>query len=91
MSSIIGQRSGNRGRCAQPCRMEYSLLKDDKTLKSGYLLSPKDISTAEILDKVLATGVDSLKIEGRMKSPEYVYQVVSTYRKYVDEVMEMVL
>ena len=68
MSSIIGQRSGNRGRCAQPCRMEYSLLKDDKTLKSGYLLSPKDISTAEILDKVLATGVDSLKIEGRMKS-----------------------
>lgn len=91
MSSIIGQRSGNRGRCAQPCRMEYSLLKDDKTLKSGYLLSPKDISTAEILDKVLATGVDSLKIEGRMKSPEYVYQVVSTYRKYVDEVMEMAL
>ena len=48
--------------------MEYSLLKDDKTLKSGYLLSPKDISTAEILDKVLATGVDSLKIEGRMKA-----------------------
>ena len=88
MSSIIGQRSGNRGRCAQPCRMEYSLLEDDKTLKSGYLLSPKDISTAEILDKVLATGVDSLKIEGRMKSPEYVYQVVSTYRKYVDDVME---
>lgn len=88
MSSIIGQRSGNRGRCAQPCRMEYSLLKDDKTLKSGYLLSPKDISTAEILDKVLETGIDSLKIEGRMKSPEYVYEVVSTYRKYVDEVMD---
>ncbi len=87
MSSIIGQRSGNRGRCAQPCRMEYSLLKDNQTLKSGYLLSPKDISTAEILDRVLATGIDSLKIEGRMKSPEYVYQVVLTYRKYVDEIV----
>lgn len=88
MSSIIGQRSGNRGRCAQPCRMEYSLLKDGKTIKSGFLLSPKDISTVPILDKVLSTGIDSLKIEGRMKSPEYVYQVVSTYRKYVDEIMD---
>lgn len=88
MSSIIGQRSGNRGRCAQPCRMEYSLLKDGKAVKSGYLLSPKDISTVDILDKVLSAGLDSLKIEGRMKSPEYVYQVVSTYRKYVDEIVD---
>lgn len=84
MSSFIGGRSGNRGRCAQPCRMEYSLYKNGNAIKKGYLLSPKDISTINVIDRVLKTGVDSLKIEGRMKSPEYVYQVVSTYRKYID-------
>lgn len=84
MSSFIGGRSGNRGRCAQPCRMEYSLIKNNCTIKKGYLLSPKDISTIDVIDNVINTGVDSLKIEGRMKSPEYVYQVVSTYRKYID-------
>ncbi len=84
MSSIIGQRSGNRGRCAQPCRMDYSFVKNGNVIKKGCLISPKDISTVEIMDRLIKTNCDSLKIEGRMKSPEYVYQVVSTYRKYVD-------
>lgn len=88
MSSIIGQRSGNRGRCAQPCRMDYTFIKNNKVIKKGCLLSPKDISSLEITDKVVETGVDSLKIEGRMKSPEYVYEVVSQYRKYIDEVCD---
>lgn len=84
MSSLIGQRSGNRGCCAQPCRMDYTFLKDNKVIKKGCIISPKDVSTVEILDKVMSTGTDSLKIEGRMKSPEYVYEVVSQYRKYID-------
>jgi putative protease len=85
MSSLIGARSGNRGRCAQPCRMEYSLYRNNRKLTDGCLLSPKDISALDILDEVATLGLDSLKIEGRMKSPEYVYEVVSTYRKYIDK------
>ena len=85
MSSIIGGRSGNRGKCAQPCRLPYSILKDNNYFKSGYLLSPKDICFIENLSELIAAGVSSLKIEGRMKSPEYVATVISTYRKYLDE------
>lgn len=84
MSSVIGGRSGNRGRCAQPCRMEYALYKNKELIKKGYLLSPRDISTIRIMNDIVDMGVDSLKIEGRMKSPEYVYSTVSAYRKYVD-------
>lgn len=84
MSSLIGGRSGNRGRCAQPCRMEYTLIKGSTPVKKGYLLSPKDISTVEITQELIDAGIYSFKIEGRMKSPEYVYQVVSTYRKAID-------
>ncbi len=84
MSSFIGGRSGNRGRCAQPCRMEYTLKKNGKNIKKGCLLSPKDISAMDIIKRVVNTGVDSLKIEGRMKSPQYVYLVTSLYRKYLD-------
>lgn len=85
MSSLIGGRSGNRGRCAQTCRMKYSLMDEDKTLvKEAYLLSLKDICSIEFLPELLACGVHSLKMEGRMKSPEYVASVVKTYRKYVD-------
>ncbi len=84
MSSVIGGRSGNRGRCAQPCRMEYSLYKENDLIKKGFLLSPKDISTVPLLKDIVRSGVDSLKIEGRMKSPEYVYRAVSAYRKYTD-------
>lgn len=85
MSSLIGERSGNRGRCAQPCRLKYSLINDDKTLINDYLLSTKDIMTVDILDKLIESGIDSLKIEGRMKSPEYVALVTKTYRKYIDK------
>ncbi len=84
MSSMIGGRSGNRGKCAQPCRMYYSVEKDDKNLISSYALSPKDICFIDHLGDLVKAGVSSLKIEGRMKSPEYVAEVVSTYRKYLD-------
>ena len=87
MSSLIGGRSGNRGRCAQPCRMRYNLNEEGRLLdQSAYLLSLKDICSLEFLPELLAVGVHSLKIEGRMKSPEYVASVVGTYRKYLDKV-----
>ncbi len=84
MSSLIGGRSGNRGKCAQPCRMHYSMTKDGNNIKSSYLLSPKDICHIDHLADLINAGVASFKIEGRMKSPEYVATVVSTYRKYLD-------
>ncbi len=84
MSSMIGGRSGNRGKCAQPCRMYYSVARDGKNLKSSYLLSPKDICYIDHLAELVDTGVASFKIEGRMKSPEYVATVVGTYRKYLN-------
>jgi len=83
-SSIVGGRSGNRGLCAGPCRLNYGLLKDGKNIEKGYLLSPKDICTLEILPQLLDLGIDSLKIEGRKKSYEYVSIVTKMYRKYID-------
>lgn len=91
MSSLIGGRSGNRGRCAQPCRLPYDVLSDGKKISSAqenYILSPKDMNTLEILPQLLDAGIDSLKIEGRMKRPEYTAGVVSIYRKYIDEWLE---
>ncbi len=85
MSSMIGDRSGNRGKCAQPCRLPYTLLKNDEEMGKGYLLSPKDLSMLELLPKL--PNVASLKIEGRMKSPEYVATTVKTYRKYLDKLI----
>ncbi len=79
MSSFIGGRSGNRGMCAQPCRQKYS-----SCGKSGYLLSPRDLCLADELSKMRGAGVTSFKIEGRMKSPEYVATVTGVYRKYLD-------
>ncbi len=87
MSSLIGERSGNRGTCAQPCRKAYTLV-DEVGLQlgeAGYLLSPKDISYLDELDGIIAAGVTSIKIEGRMKTPEYTALTVKTYRKYIDE------
>lgn len=85
MSSLIGGRSGNRGSCAQCCRQAYNLIKDGKIInKNKYLLSTKDLNTIYNIDKLIDIGVDSLKIEGRMKRPEYVYLVVSLYRKAID-------
>lgn len=90
-SSMLGGRSGNRGRCAQPCRLPYQW-KDGKRVlnspKESYLLSPKDMCTIEILPEILEAGVCSLKIEGRMKRPEYTAGVVSIYRKYLDQYLE---
>ena len=85
LSSFIGSRSGNRGRCAQPCRMRYSLLENNKQIVSNKcLLSLKDISTISILPDLIDCGITSLKIEGRMRSPEYVAAVTRIYRKYID-------
>ncbi|MDF2882042.1 MAG: peptidase [Clostridiaceae bacterium] len=87
MSSLIGGRSGNRGRCAQPCRLPYTLHSKSGNIKSsGYLLSPKDICTIEDIENIILSGTKSLKIEGRMKRPEYVAGVVSAYRKAIDNV-----
>ncbi len=86
-SSLAGGRSGNRGRCAQPCRLPYQLQDGSKVLipeNKGYLLSPKDLNTIHRLPEILDAGVYSLKIEGRMKKPEYTAGVVSIYRKYLD-------
>lgn len=89
MSSIIGGRSGNRGRCAQPCRLNYQLIdKNDKVLGNSYLLSPKDLCTLNFLNEVVNSGVKSLKIEGRMKSPEYVAVTVRIYRKYLNKILK---
>ena len=86
-SSMLGGRSGNRGRCAQPCRLPYQAFCEGKLLndeQSRYLLSPKDMCTVEILPEILKAGVYSLKIEGRMKRPEYAAGVTAVYRKYLD-------
>lgn len=87
LSSIIGARSGNRGRCAQPCRLTFS--NAEQKVDNKHLLSPKDLCTLEILPEIIETGVYSLKIEGRMKKPEYVASVVAIYRKYIDRYLKM--
>lgn len=83
MSSMIGGRSGNRGRCAQPCRLPWTFHSDSRE-KSGYLLSPKDLCSLQLLPDLINAGVDSLKIEGRMKKPEYAALTAYLYRKYTD-------
>ena len=85
MSSMIGGRSGNRGRCAQPCRMEYTLKGNNSGEKKAYLLSPKDTCTIENIKDIIDSGTYSLKIEGRMKRPEYVAGVVDNYKKAVEK------
>lgn len=90
MSSLVGGRSANRGRCAQACRLPYELHNRalHKTLDAPgeHLLSPKDLCTANLIPELLHAGVASLKIEGRMKSPEYVQAVVGVYRAVIDRV-----
>ncbi|MGI6110325.1 MAG: DUF3656 domain-containing U32 family peptidase [Eubacteriaceae bacterium] len=84
-SSSLGNRSGNRGRCAQPCRKLYELQTEDgKNIKSGYLLSTRDLNTLQAIPQIAEAGIDSIKIEGRLKSPEYVYAVISAYREALD-------
>lgn len=87
MSSVIGGRSGNRGRCAQPCRLPYTLInQNNKEEFKGYILSPKDMCTLDNIEEIIKSGTSSLKIEGRMKKPEYVAGVVGIYRKAIDSV-----
>lgn len=88
MSSIIGGRSGNRGRCAQPCRLPYTLIENNLREEKAYILSPKDMCTLDSLKEIIASKVTSLKIEGRMKRPEYVAAVAESYRKAIDSVYE---
>lgn len=93
LSSMIGGRSGNRGRCAQPCRLPYEVCDAEKKpvlssnvrkLKENYILSPKDMCTIELLPELVECGIYSFKIEGRMKQAEYAAGVVSVYRSYID-------
>ena len=83
LSSLIGGRSGNRGQCAQPCRLPYTV-----NGRKRHYLSPKDICTVEIIPELIEAGIDSFKIEGRMKKPEYTAAVTSIYRKYTDLYLE---
>lgn len=86
LSSFIGKRSGNRGKCAQPCRLTYTLLcNNEKVSEEKYLLSMKDLCTLDNLDEIIKSGVGALKIEGRMKSSEYVALTTSIYRKAIDD------
>lgn len=85
-SSLLGGRSGNRGRCAQPCRLAYTVMDENhkELLKDSYILSMKDMCGIRDINELKEAGIYSLKIEGRMKRPEYAAGVVSFYRKYVD-------
>lgn len=90
-SSMIGGRSGNRGRCAQPCRLPFRREDGERNVLGSqkYLLSMKDLCTLELLPEIVGAGIASLKIEGRMKRPEYTAGVVSIYRKYLDRLEQM--
>lgn len=89
MSSILNKRSGNRGACSYSCRLPYELIKDDEVIsESSYLMSAKDLMTIEYINELIEAGVDSFKIEGRMRKPEYVIQTVLSYRKAIDAYLE---
>lgn len=88
-SSILGGRSGNRGRCAQPCRLPYSVAGERDIKGECYPLSLKDMRTVEHIPALIRAGIDSFKIEGRMKKPEYAAGVTAVYRKYIDRYYEL--
>src|SRR5262249_21362385 len=90
-SESLGGRSANRGECAQACRMPYDLISDGKQVTLGdkkYLLSPQDLAGLEVLPELIRSGVASLKIEGRLKAPEYVANITRIYRKALDEITD---
>ncbi len=87
MSSVLGQRSGNRGKCAQPCRLNYGFHKDGKEVESGFLLSPRDMKGIDMLEEIIEAGITSIKIEGRMKAPEY---VACTTKAYKDKINSLI-
>lgn len=84
-SSILGGRSGNRGRCAQPCRLPYSVSMDGAGCQECYPLSLKDMCTIRHIPRLIEAGIDSFKIEGRMKRPEYAAGVTDIYRRRIDD------
>lgn len=88
MSHELFGKSANRGECIQPCRREYEIIdKDDNfamIIGADYILSPKDLCTIEFIDKLIESGIDALKIEGRKRSPEYIAKTVSVYREAID-------
>lgn len=88
-SSILGGRSGNRGRCAQPCRLPFCVEMDGNRSRERHFLSLKDMCTLEHIPKLIESGIDSFKIEGRMKKPEYAAGVTAIYRKYMDRYYEL--
>ena len=89
MSALIGNRSGNRGSCAGCCRQPYNLISNNKKVNDEkYILSTKDLCSLDIIGKLIDIGVDSFKIEGRMKSPEYVYMATKIYRTAVDSYLK---
>ncbi|WP_311538088.1 U32 family peptidase [uncultured Anaerococcus sp.] len=83
MSSYFGERSANRGRCAGPCRLKYDLISDGKVLANDYFLNMKDLNVLDNIDELMDLSIDCLKIEGRMKSPEYVYTSVRAYKEKI--------
>lgn len=83
-SSLLGGRSGNRGKCAQPCRLPYELYENERKINSGHLLSTRDLCSLDYIPSFIKAGVNCLKIEGRMKSPEYVATVTRIYKKYIN-------
>ncbi len=85
MSSFIGGNSGNRGYCKQPCRKEYSITKNGKTIKSGYSISLSDLSVGNDIKTLIDAGVKSFKIEGRLRSKEYVYSAVRYYKELIND------
>ena len=88
ISSMIGGRSGNRGKCAQACRLPYQLYDFSNNVQDkGYLLSPRDLCSLDYLSELIEAGVACFKIEGRMKTPEYVATVTRIYRKYIDNIL----
>ncbi len=90
MSSMIGGRSGNRGACAQPCRLKYSIIDNDSKevlCENASYLSPKDMMLLNSVDKLIEAGIKSFKIEGRMKTPEYVATIVKYYRNAIDKAL----
>ncbi|MCA9249103.1 MAG: U32 family peptidase, partial [Planctomycetales bacterium] len=90
-SESLGGRSANRGHCAQACRLPYDLICDGQDVPLGdvkYLLSPQDLAAFELIPELIKAGVSSLKIEGRLKSPEYVANITSHYRRAIDQAIE---
>lgn len=87
MSSMIGAKSGNRGECAQACRKSYEIISKEGKILGGkkYYLSPRDLNTLDEIKDMISHGAYSLKIEGRMKRPEYVYEIVKAYKKSLDD------